>query len=114
MRSLSDYVLTVIVVPPISALKDGGPVLFACLNIRGLIDHVGQSGVLLADCILCILAVNETWLDSNICDNDVSVPGSDVLRRDRTVRGANGMAGFVFMCDQPSTLLLVWIFQTTN
>ena len=37
-----------------------------------------------------ILALNETWLDSTIKDEDMHISGYEIKRRDRTVRGADG------------------------
>ena len=61
----------------------------ASLNIRGLIDHIDELRVLLADNPIDILALNETWLDTSICDNDVFISGHEIVRRNRYVRGAD-------------------------
>ncbi len=37
-----------------------------------------------------ILAINETWLNSTISDNDVYIPGYVIIRRDRAFRSAVG------------------------
>ena len=45
---------------------------------------------MLADNPIDILALNETWLDTSIRDNDVFISGYEIVRRDRSVRGADG------------------------
>ena len=51
---------------------------------------VDELRVLLADNPIDILALNETWLDTSIRDNDVFISGYEIVRRDRSVRGADG------------------------
>ena len=37
-----------------------------------------------------ILAINETKLDGSICDNEVTVEGYSIIRRDRLANGRSG------------------------
>ena len=60
------------------------------LNIRGLIDHIDELRVLLADNPIDILALNETWLVTSIRDDDVFISGYEIVCRDRYVHGADG------------------------
>ena len=45
---------------------------------------------MLADNPIDILALNETWLDTSTRDNDVFISGYEIVRRDRSVHGADG------------------------
>ena len=42
-----------------------------------------------------IIALTETWLNSNISDAEVSLPGLTLFRRDRLERKGGGVAVFV-------------------
>ena len=46
--------------------------------------------VLLFDISIDVLAINETRLDSTISDNEMHVPGYEIVRRDRNVNGRLG------------------------
>ena len=52
--------------------------------------------VLLFDISIDVLAINETRLDSTISDNEMHVPGYEIVRRDRNVNGRTG-GGVFFM-----------------
>jgi hypothetical protein len=52
--------------------------------------------VLLFENPIDVLAVNETRLDSTISDNEMRVPGYEIVRRDRNVNGKLG--GGVCFC----------------
>ena len=45
----------------------------AALNVRSLIKHIDELRILLAASPIDVLAINESWLDSSICDNEVSI-----------------------------------------
>ena len=55
----------------------------ACLNVRSLLAHIDELRILLADRLIDVLAINETWLDSTKSDNDVYISGYQIIRRDR-------------------------------
>ena len=44
-----------------------------------------------------ILAINETKLDSTIKDNEVHLPGYDVVRKDRENNGRHGGAWCLYL-----------------
>jgi exonuclease III len=64
----------------------------AFLNINSLIAHIDQQ---LRICIhslrsnIDVLAINESKLDASITNNEISIPGYDVVRRDRQHHGRN-------------------------
>ena len=62
----------------------------AALNVRDLSKHIDQIRVLLASNPIDVLALNETWLSQLVSDNDVYIPGYELIRRDRGFPGADG------------------------
>ena len=76
--------------------------------IRWVIDHIDNLRVLLADNPIDISALNETWLDTSIRDNDVFISGYEIVRRDRYVRGVDGKmyGGVFFLCSLKHKFLI--------
>ena len=63
----------------------------ACLNINSLVSHIDDLRVFMSQSKgIDILAINETKLDSTIKDNEVHLPGYDVIRKDRENNGRYG------------------------
>ena len=62
----------------------------ASLNINSLLAHIEELRVLLADLSIDVLAINETKLDSTVNDNEVYIPGYEIIRRDRYLKGRSG------------------------
>ena len=63
----------------------------ACLNINSLVSHIDDLRIFMSQSKgIDILAINETELDSTIKDNEVHLPGSDVVRKDRENNGRHG------------------------
>ena len=58
--------------------------------MRSLVNHIDELRVLLATSPIDVLTINETWLNSTINDNDVYIPGYEIIRRDRAFRSADG------------------------
>ena len=58
--------------------------------MRGLTKHIDELRILLADHPIDVLALNETWLDSTVSDNEVFISGYEIMSRDRAVRSADG------------------------
>ena len=66
----------------------------ACLNINSLISHIDDLRIFMSQSKgIDILAINETKLDSTIKDNEVHLPGYDVIRKDRENNGRHGGGG---------------------
>ena len=55
------------------------------LNINSLLTHIDDLRIFLADSKIDIPAIDETKLDSSIGDSKISLPGFEVVRRDRPV-----------------------------
>ena len=62
----------------------------ACLNITSLSKHIDELRVLLQNNSLDLLAINETRLNETIADNEISISGYNIVRRDRPLNGLNG------------------------
>ena len=62
----------------------------ASLNIASLPKHIDELRVLLSDNPLDILSINETRLDDSVSDDEVYIPGYDIIRRDREHNGRFG------------------------
>jgi len=62
----------------------------ACLNITSLPKHNDELRIILLSKCLDLLTINETRLHDIIADNEVSVDGYDIVRRDRPLNGRNG------------------------
>ena len=60
------------------------------MNINSLLAHIEELRVLLADLSIDVLAINETKLDSTVNDNEVYIPGYEIIRRVRYLKGISG------------------------
>jgi len=69
---------------------------FVHQNIRSLRKKLNELRVFLTQSPrIHIIALTETWLNSNISDAEVSLPGFTLFRRDRLVRKGGGVAVYV-------------------
>ena len=68
--------------------------MMGCLNIKCLNRHIDELRVFVADNYSDVVAINETKLDGTICDEQISLPGFNCLRRDRDKFGG-GVCIFV-------------------
>jgi exonuclease III len=62
----------------------------ACLNINSLLSHIDELRIFTSSTKIDILCINETKLDSTITDQEVCLPGFEIVRRDRSVNGRYG------------------------
>ena len=62
----------------------------AALNVRDLAKHIDEVRVLLADNPIDVLALNETWLNPTISDENVEISGYEIIRRDRCFQSVDG------------------------
>ena len=76
------------ILPPKRGLK------LASLNINKLTTHMDELRVLLANNDTDVLSINETKLIKNASDDVVHIPGYDIIRRDRIVKGRGGRGMF--------------------
>ena len=62
----------------------------ACLNITSLSKHIDELRVLLQNNSLDLLVFSETRLNETIADNEISISGYNIVRRDRPLNDQNG------------------------
>ena len=72
----------------------------ASLNINSLLAHIDDLRIFVTDSKIDILAINETKLDSSIGDSQISLPGFEVVRRDRPVNGRCGGGVCIYFTKQ--------------
>ena len=77
------------ILPPKRGLK------LASLNTNKLTTHIDELRVLLANNDTDVLSINETKLIKNASDDEVHIPGYDIIRRDRIVKGGGGVGFYV-------------------
>ena len=68
----------------------GRGLAIASLNINSLPSHIDEFRVFISCSKVDILIINEAKLDSTIHDNELYLPGFEVVRRDRRVNGRKG------------------------
>ena len=78
----------------------------ACLNITSLSKHIDELRVLLHNNSLDLLAINETRLNETIADNEISISGYNIVRRDRPLNGRNG-GGVCFYLVSPMRAMML-------
>ena len=64
-------------------------------SINKLATHIDKFRILLANNDVNILSINETQLDTNTCDDEVHIPGYEIIRRDRVTNGGGGVRFYV-------------------
>jgi exonuclease III len=60
------------------------------LNINSLLAHIDEFRVFMNEADIDIISINETKLDSSIKDNEVYIPGYEIVRKDRKINGRHG------------------------
>ena len=64
------------------------------INIRSLLSKFDEFSHIVVNNFLDIISVNETWLNGDICDTEISIDNFDLFRCDRDGRGG-GVALYV-------------------
>ena len=60
------------------------------LNINSLVKHIDELRLFISDKKIDILAINEAKLNDTISDNEIYLPGFEIIRKDRLKNGRNG------------------------
>ena len=68
----------------------GKGLVMASLNINSLLAHIGELKIFISTNIVDVLAINETKLDSTIDNQEVNLPGYEIIRNDRKINGRKG------------------------
>ena len=69
--------------------------------------HIDELRILLADCPVDVLSINETKLDNSIQDCEVYIPGYEIVHRDRNRNGGG-------VCFYMGRLYESWIALSTG
>ena len=64
--------------------------VMATLNINSLLGHFDDLKFFVLNSKIDVLAINETKIDSSVNDNEIHLPGFEVVRKDRSVNGRSG------------------------
>ena len=60
------------------------------LIINSLLAHIDEFRIFISEADIDIISINETKLDSLINDNEVYIPGYEIVRKDRKTNGRHG------------------------
>ena len=58
-----------------------------CLHIRGLLSKLDEFKLILDECNFDLMGVCETFIDSNVADNEISIAGYSIVKTDRNRHG---------------------------
>ena len=64
--------------------------VIASLNINSLWAHIDELRIFISNTKIDILAINETKLDPSVKNNEIHLPGFEIVRKDLTNNGRNG------------------------
>ena len=64
--------------------------VMAALNINSLLAHFDDLKFFVLNSKIDVLAINETKIDSSVNDNEIHLPGFEVVRKDRSVNVRSG------------------------
>ena len=67
---------------------------FCHLNVASLLKNLDEIRLLLKENDIDVFALNETRLDDNVSDSEISIPGYNIVRKDRN-RAGGGVAMYV-------------------
>ena len=67
--------------------------VLAALTINSLLAHLGEVKFFVLNSKIDVLAINETKIDSSVNDNEIHLPGFEVVRKVRAVNGRSGGDG---------------------
>ena len=85
---------------PTQILPSQHSLTLASLNINKLTTHIDELKIFLANNDIDILSINETKLNTNTSDDEVHIPGYEIIRRDRVTNGGGGICFYVKKCNK--------------
>ena len=68
----------------------GRGLVIASLNINGLLTHIDELRAFMSFSNVDILHINESKLDCTVHNDEVYIPGFEIVRKDRKVSGRHG------------------------
>ena len=66
----------------------------ASLNINSLLRHVDELRLMLSNSEIDVFAINESKIDNSVKGSEISIPGYNMIRRDRN-RFGGGVVGYI-------------------
>ena len=79
----------------LSKLKSTKGFKMANLNINSILNSIDQLRAIMVDIPFYILSINETKIDDSVPDNEISVAGYHLIRKDRNRPGAWGVLMYI-------------------
>ena len=79
---------------PVSSVLLAKGIHFIHSKVRSLLPKIADIRLFLARTKTTVFAASETWLDSTVSDNEIHIPGFNVIRSDRN-RNGGGVALFI-------------------
>jgi hypothetical protein len=69
----------------------------ADLNARSLNnqDKLSEISLIARQCNFSLFAFSETWLKSNVSNENISIPGYNILKYDRSITRGGGVALYI-------------------
>ena len=64
---------------------------FFHVNINSVLPKIEEIRYIAHSVNLSIIGLSESKLDNSVNDNEISIPGYDILRKDRNKNGAGGI-----------------------
>ena len=68
----------------------GKGLVMASLNVNSLLAHIDELKIFTSANALDVLIINKTKLDSTIDNQEVNIPGYEIIRNDRKINGRKG------------------------
>ena len=68
----------------------GKGLVMASLNVNSLLAHIDERKIFTSANALDVLIINETKLDRAIDNQEVNIPGYEIIRNDRKINGRKG------------------------
>ena len=77
----------------------GKGLVMASLNINSLLAHIDEFRIFMSEADINIISIKETKLDSLISDNEVYIPGYEIVRKDRKTNGRHEVVCIYVRCN---------------
>ena len=65
------------------------------LNVRGLRSSLDELRLLLKNQTIDVFSISESWLNINVCDEELKIEGYNLIRKDRSYANGGGVAVYI-------------------
>ena len=86
---------------------------FLLSNVRSISNKVDDLDLVLQQNGVDFAGITETWLNSNIPDSGIEIPGYNLVRKDRSIQRGGGVCAFI-KSTIPFTLIPDLVAQITK